>query len=363
MKIITIVGARPQFIKAAPVSKAFIARGIEEVLIHTGQHFDSGMSDVFFEELGMATPSYKLGVGGKSHGAMTGGMLKEIECILLDETPDAVLIYGDTNSTLAGALAASKLLIPVVHIEAGLRSFNKRMPEEQNRICADHLSSLLLCTGQTAVDQLKKEGIVDGVQVVGDVMVDAQKYVVDLLAARERGAHMEIVEKTKGEAFALMTMHRQENTDNGSRLHKIVDGINASGVSIILPLHPRTRQALEREKLSFGSHVVLTEPLGYLAMTGLLQESSQVITDSGGLQKEAYWMRKPCYTLRDETEWVETLEGNWNRLVNVEESNLAEILGVSPILGDYQENLYGDGEASERCAQSIYSMFADEAGL
>ena len=174
---------------------------------------------------------------------------------------------------------------------------------------------------------------------------------------------MEIVEKTKGEAFALMTMHRQENTDNGSRLHKIVDGINASGVSIILPLHPRTRQALEREKLSFGSHVVLTEPLGYLAMTGLLQESSQVITDSGGLQKEAYWMRKPCYTLRDETEWVETLEGNWNRLVNVEESNLAEILGVSPILGDYQENLYGDGEASERCAQSIYSMFADEAGL
>jgi UDP-GlcNAc3NAcA epimerase len=357
MKIITIIGARPQFIKAAPVSKALLDAGISEKLLHTGQHYDAKMSGIFFSELGMATPSYKLGIGGESHGAMTGGMLKEIERILIDEKPDAVLIYGDTNSTLAGALAASKLLISVVHIEAGLRSFNKRMPEEQNRICADHLSSLLLCTGQTAVDQLKKEGIVDGVQVVGDVMVAAQKYVLGLLASRERGTHMDIVEKTKGESFALMTLHRQENTDNGSRLHKIVDGINASGVSIILPLHPRTRQALERERLSFGDNVILTEPLGYLAMTGLLKESSQVITDSGGLQKEAYWMRKPCYTLRDETEWVETLEGNWNRLVNVEESNIAEILRDTPLLGNYQENLYGDGEAAERCARSIYSMF------
>lgn len=361
MEIVTVVGARPQFIKAAPVSKALENHGINEVLVHTGQHFDAGMSDVFFKELGMAPPDYFLGVGGKSHGAMTGQMLEKIEEILIDQSPDALLIYGDTNSTLAGALAASKLLIPVVHIEAGLRSFNKKMPEEQNRICADHLSARLLCTGQTAVDQLAQEGITKGVEIVGDVMVDAQNYTVNLISS-QKSEHLESIrEELQGQEYVLMTLHRQENTDNVSRLSKIVEGISKLDLQVVLPLHPRTKNVMEREGLAFGSNIKLIDPVGYVTMTGLLGGASFVITDSGGLQKEAYWMKKPCITLRDETEWVETLEGGWNMLVNVEEADLAKTLGNTRDQGVYQEGLYGDGFASERCAQSISALIKDWA--
>lgn len=310
-RILTIVGARPQFIKAAPVSRALAARGLREILVHTGQHFDPSMSDVFFDELDIARPAYHFDIHSLGHGAMTGRMLEKIEQAMLAEKPDVALVYGDTNSTLAGALAASKLLIPVAHVEAGLRSFNRAMPEEQNRIVADHLATLLFCPTTTAVDNLRREGITTGVHAVGDVMYDTTLYAAERAAGRSR-----ILETLalKPQGYAVATLHRAENTDVPARLRSVLAWLEAQAAQtpVVMPLHPRTRRVLDSVGAPRGVRIV--EPLGYLDMTRLVASACAVYTDSGGLQKEAYFHRVPCVTMRDETEWVETIEAGWNRL-------------------------------------------------
>ena len=314
-KILTVIGARPQFIKAASVSRALAKAGLEEVLVHTGQHFDPIMSDIFFDELEISKPNYNLEINSLGHGAMTGRMLEKVEAILLAEQPDMVLIYGDTNSTLAGALAASKLNIPVAHVEAGLRSFNRRMPEEVNRVVADHLSTLLFCPTRTAVKNLSDEGILSGVHAVGDVMYDTT------LAAAERAeARSQILETLALEpgAYAVCTIHRAENTDDVPRFSRIMDWLEAAAAvrPILMPIHPRTRKLMAARNIA-SRGIRLIDPLGYLDMARLLRHSAEVFTDSGGIQKEAYFHRVPCVTLRDETEWVETIEAGWNRLWTV----------------------------------------------
>jgi UDP-GlcNAc3NAcA epimerase len=312
MKIVSVVGARPQFIKAAAVSRALAAADLTEVMIHTGQHFDPTMSDIFFSELGIPHPAHNLGIAGGSHGQMTGRMLEGIDAILTVEAPDWVLVYGDTNSTLAAALAAAKLHFPVAHVEAGLRSFNRRMPEEINRVLTDHVSTLLLCPTESAVRNLAAEGITKGVLQVGDVMYDAT------LDARERAAQTSTIRQRLGltdGAYQVATVHRAENTDSAETLSKVLTVLKtaAQTMPVVLPLHPRTRQAAERFALNFDG-LTLCGPLGYLDMAWLVAGSAGVLTDSGGLQKEAYFHRRPCVTLRSETEWVETIEAGWNRL-------------------------------------------------
>lgn len=310
--VVTVVGARPQFIKASAVSRAMAKAGIREVLVHTGQHHDSGMSDVFFEDLNMAPPSYNLGVHGGGHGAMTGRMLEGIETILVKQAPDWVLVYGDTNSTLAGALAAAKLHIRIAHVEAGLRSYNRRMPEEINRVLTDHVSQLLLCPTRTAVGNLELEGIVQGVHHVGDVMYDTA-----LAAAKTAAERSTVMEREglSGVEFALATVHRAENTDDPRMLTQVIDYLKAHAGErqVVLPLHPRTCKAVAAIGLDLDG-LTLLPPQGYLDMVRLISRCDIVLTDSGGLQKEAYFHRKPCVTLRTETEWLETIEYGWNRL-------------------------------------------------
>ncbi|HYM30278.1 MAG TPA: UDP-N-acetylglucosamine 2-epimerase (non-hydrolyzing) [Candidatus Cybelea sp.] len=312
-KILTVVGARPQFVKAAVVSAAIAAtEGLSEVLVHTGQHFDADMSDVFFAELGIPTPAYNLGISGGSHGDMTGRMLMALEATLLRESPDCVLVYGDTNSTLAGALAAAKLQIPIAHVEAGLRSYNRAMPEEINRIVVDHLSRYLFCPTAQSVANLTKEGVTSGVHVVGDVMYDAT------LAAKRIAAQRSDIVRRLGlarDGFQLATVHRAENVDDRHKLAQVLSYLDAEAtrLPVIMPVHPRTRDAVAALGLDFG-RVKTIPPVGYLDMAQLLEACAGVLTDSGGLQKEAYFHRKPCVTLRDETEWVETVECGWNRL-------------------------------------------------
>lgn len=312
-RILTVVGARPQFIKAAALRAAFDeAPDFHEILVHTGQHYDTNMSGVFFQELGLRPPEHRLTIEGRSHGAMTGQMLAEIEAILLAEVPDALLVYGDTNSTLAGALAAAKLHIPVIHVEAGLRSFNKAMPEEVNRILTDHVSRLLFCSTTAGVDNLANENIRDGVHMVGDIMYDvalrfgglADK---DALAARYG---------RPGRPMALLTLHRAENFADPQRAAQVLDFVacHADTYNIVFPVHPGTRAKLEQMGIALPGGIQITEPLPYVELQGLLSLSELVLTDSGGLQKEAYFHRTPCITLRDETEWVETVEAGWNAL-------------------------------------------------
>ena len=339
-KILTVVGARPQFIKAAPVSHALAAVGLVEILVHTGQHFDALMSDVFFDELDIPKPSYNLEVNSLSHGAMTGRMLEKIEVAMLAEAPKMVLIYGDTNSTLAGALAAAKLHIPVAHVEAGLRSFNRRMPEEINRVVADHLSELLFCPTSTAVQNLRNEGISRGVHAVGDVMFDATIAAVNRAEGRSR------ILETLGiapKSYAVATIHRQENTDEPKRFARVMTWLERTAREqlVVMPTHPRTRKLLESSGIKLKG-VRLIEPLGYLDMAWLARHAAQIVTDSGGLQKEAYFHRVPCVTLRDETEWVETLEAGWNRLWTNE--------GYAP-----QREIadYGNGNSAPRIAEAI----------
>lgn len=311
--ILTVVGARPQFIKAAAVSRAIRnSADFSEILIHTGQHFDSMMSDVFFRELEIGKPEVNLAIHGGTHGTMTGQMLAGIETYLIERKPDWLLVYGDTNSTLAGALAAAKLHIPVVHVEAGLRSFNRRMPEEVNRVLTDHVSALLLSPTMTGVRNLQAEGITRGVHHVGDVMYDA------MLHAQKRSREMSSILADLGlgdGGFALATVHRAENTDDPARLQAVMNAIveTAGGLPVVLPVHPRTRQAIARSGTQLGS-IRTIDPVGYIDMVRLLDGAKVVLTDSGGLQKEAYFARRPCVTLRDETEWTETLEHGWNRL-------------------------------------------------
>jgi UDP-GlcNAc3NAcA epimerase len=314
-KIATVVGARPQFIKAFALSRAFAqAPDFEEILIHTGQHFDENMSEVFFSELQIPPPRYHFAIHGGSHGTMTARMLEEIEDVLLQEKPDAAVVYGDTNSTLAGALAAAKLHVPLIHIEAGLRSFDKRMPEEVNRVVADHLSDVLVCPTRTAIDNLAREGITRGVHPAGDLMYDAMRIATPL--AERTSAILETL-GLKPAAYGVATIHRAANTDDPAALARVLDFVAAEARKqpIVLPLHPRTLAAAGAAGLDpERPGVRVIAPVGYLDMCRLLHHASVVLTDSGGVQKEAYFHRVPCITLRDRTEWTETIAHGWNRL-------------------------------------------------
>ena len=311
MKIVTIVGARPQLIKAAPVSQALRAAH-EEILIHTGQHYDREMSDLFFEELHIPRPTYELGIGSGAHGWQTGQMLQRIEEVLLAEKPAWVLVYGDTNSTLAGALAAVKLSIPLAHVEAGLRSFNRTMPEEHNRVLTDHCADLLFCPTPTAVKLLAAEGITRGVHLVGDVMVDA---LLAHGALARRHAPLPARLHLHARGFILATIHRPYNTDDPARLAATLAALAGLELPVIFPVHPRTRAALTRSGLTLPDNVTALDPISYLDMLALEQLAALIVTDSGGVQKEAYCFAVPCITLRPETEWVETVAAGWNRLV------------------------------------------------
>lgn len=313
INLVTILGARPQFVKAAAVSRALIAQGhIQERIVHTGQHHDDAMSAVFFRELGIPAPAINLSISGGGHGAMTGRMLEAIEAVLTDQRPDGVLVFGDTNSTLAGALAAAKLDLPVIHVEAGLRSYRRAMPEEINRVLTDRISALLLCPTRSAMENLANEGITTGCHHVGDVMYDATLHARDL-AMRTSNILQRLGLKSRG--YTVATLHRAENTDTPARLGQLIDFMRAEARirPVVLPLHPRTAKAALIAGLDFNG-IVLQPPLGYLDMHRLLADAALVMTDSGGLQKEAYFHRVPCITLRDETEWVETIEAGWNRL-------------------------------------------------
>lgn len=340
-RILTVVGARPQFIKAAALRAAFdAAPDFHEILVHTGQHYDTNMSGVFFEELGLRAPEHRLVIEDRHHGAMTGQMLAEIERILLAETPDALLVYGDTNSTLAGALAAAKLHIPVIHVEAGLRSFNKAMPEEINRILTDHVSRLLFCSTSTSIANLAHENIRDGVHMVGDIMYDvALRF--GALADREA---LSAAYRRSGRKLALLTLHRAENFDRPERARRILDFVaeQARDHDIVFPIHPGTRAKLAQMKVDLPEGLTMIDPLPYVQLQGLLGIADLVLTDSGGLQKEAYFHRKPCITLRDETEWVETVEAGWNAL------------WTNPVHKPRREiEDYGQGDTAERILDII----------
>lgn len=353
MKIATIVGARPQFIKASTISRVVSNQDkIREVMIHTGQHYDANMSDIFFAELDIRKPDYHLGIGGGTHGENTGRMLEAIEKVLISENPDWVLVYGDTDSTLAGTLAAVKLHIPLAHIEAGLRSFNRRMPEEVNRVLSDHAADLLFAPTQTAVRNLAREGIIgDKVKLVGDVMYDAT------LHYRSQARRPNSVDLLEGTVFYLCTIHRAENTDHPERLADIVSMINliSKEITVILPLHPRTVAAIQRmEGISFDHNVQIISPLGYLEMTWLLSNCRLVITDSGGLQKEAFFHRKPCITLRDQTEWIELVDAGWNRLMPLCANFNADFIhNQSKLILEDQENMYGVGDTAQQIIEHI----------
>lgn len=350
-KIISVVGARPQFIKAAVVSRAIKERsGLREVLVHTGQHFDTNMSDVFFEQMGIPVPDYHLGIGGGTHGAMTGRQLEKIEEVLLSERPDWVLVYGDTNSTLAGALAAAKLHIPVAHVEAGLRSFNRRMPEEVNRVLADHVSTLLFAPTRGARDNLFAEGIRDSaIRVVGDVMLDATRFYRDRAVMPQ---WFEALGVGPGE-FVLCTIHRAENTDDPVRMAGIMNGLAADGRPVILPLHPRTRNTLVESGVRLPPNILPVEPVGYLEMNWLEANCRIVATDSGGVQKEAYFHGKRCVTLRNETEWTELVEVGANVLAGADPEAIATALRGGTTEWGHFAPLYGAGDASQRIASEL----------
>jgi UDP-GlcNAc3NAcA epimerase len=354
VKILTVVGNRPQFIKAAAVSGLLRERH-EEVLVHTGQHYDDSLSQVFFEQLGLARPDRELGIGGGTNTSQTARMLAALEPLLAGERPDAALVYGDTNSTLAGALAAAQAQVPVVHVEAGMRSFERTMPEEVNRILSDHLSTLLLCSSDTAAKNLQAESVSGRVEVVGDVMVDvAMSWSA---RAREDTDALAAYDVVPG-AYLLLTAHRAGNVDNAARLDMLVKLVKALPVPIIFPLHPRTRTRLQEydllEELDRLDGLTLTEPMGYLEFGALLAHARAVVTDSGGVQKEAYLASVPCVTLRVSTEWVETVETGWNTLVDLDPPlALAALDRRTP---QEHPRLYGDGHAAERCVLAIDAL-------
>ncbi len=349
MKIVSIVGARPQFVKAAAVSRVLRQRH-KEILVHTGQHYDYEMSGIFFDGLEMPAADRNLGVGSGSHAVQTAGMLQGIEQILAAELPDYLLIYGDTNSTLAGALAAAKLSVPVAHIEAGLRSYNRRMPEEVNRVVADHLSNLLLCPSETAVRNLAMEGITRNVHVVGDVMLDVLDWARARLAANPSTIHQRLG-VTHGK-YLVATMHRSENTDDPARLTAILRAFNEAGEAVVFPVHPRTRKVIADGGIGIAPNVQLIEPVGYLDMVALAGRARLILTDSGGLQKEAYWLGVPCLTMRDETEWVETVGAGWNILTGADTERIVNaVRSFQP--GCSRPRLYGDGCASAKCIELL----------
>ena len=345
MKIVTVVGARPQFIKAAALSRR-LRNSHQEVLVHTGQHYDYEMSGIFFDGLKIPAPDVSLGVGSGNHGAQTGAMLQKIEQVLLTEKPNWVVVYGDTNSTLGGALAAAKLHIPVAHVEAGLRSFNRRMPEETNRVLTDHLSNLLFCPSDTAIKNLAAEGIIQNTHLVGDIMLDILNWAREGEAWKTSGILDKLGLKEKG--FFLCTVHRSENTDDTSRLSGILKALNALEKTVVFPVHPRTRKVIAEGNFALKPHIKMIEPVGYLDMVRLVAAAQTVLTDSGGLQKEAYWLGVPCVTLRDETEWVETVVAGWNRLAGAVPNQIVE---AAQDFGapTQHPNLYGDGSTATQC--------------
>lgn len=350
MKVLSVIGARPQFIKASMVSRSFSEKGIQEVLLHTGQHYDDNMSKVFFEEMGIPFPDYNLGVGSGTHAEQTAASIKGIENVILDEEPELVLVYGDTNTTLAGSLVASKLSIPIAHVEAGLRSYNRNMPEEINRILTDVISSYLFCPTQIAVDNLKKEGITAGVYLSGDVMVDSLLYFTKIAEEKSRILFQLALEPG---SYGLMTIHRPANADSWDKLSTLVDVLNQSSIPVVFPVHPRTRRLLRDFNLDSHPVICPIEPVGYLDMMILEKNAKIILTDSGGVQKEAYLHRVPCLTIRAETEWIETVHDKWNTLVNDQISEIPKLI-FSPPEPIRWEDHYGDGKASERVAEILY---------
>ena len=363
LKILTILGARPQFIKAGAISREIKkqkeeGKRLKEIIVHTGQHYDRNMSDVFFEELHLPKPDYWLGVGGKSHGAMTGEMISKLEEVMLKEKPDVVLVYGDTNSTLAGAIAASKLHIPIAHVEAGLRSYNMKMPEEINRILTDRVSKWLFCPTENAVKNLRKEGFpfklsnndYQIVENIGDVMYDAVLYYKQF-AKKPKFAS---VYNLQPQNFILCTIHRAENTDNPKRLTSILEALQeiAKEIQIFLPLHPRTKKVIQNLKLRI-QNITIVNPVSYLEMIWLLDNCKLVMTDSGGLQKEAFFFKKLCITLRDETEWVELVENSFNVLGGAEKDKIIELYKNNKFNENINTKLFGDGKASEKIFKEL----------
>ena len=343
MRVLSVVGARPQFIKAAPVSRQ-LRRQHQEVLLHTGQHYDHGMSQVFFDDLGSPLPDVNLGIGSATHGRQTGQMLAGIESVLLEEQPDWMLVYGDTNSTLAGALAAAKLHVPVGHVEAGLRSFNRAMPEEINRVLTDHVADLLFCPTETGVSNLAVEGIAAGVHNTGDVMLDAVLHYASI--AEERSTILDEL-ALEPRSFLLATIHRPCNTDRTENLRAVLEALSQVGETVIFPVHPRTSKMMHAEELSVSASVRLIEPVGYLDMLQLERNARLILTDSGGVQKEAYFLAVPCVTLRQETEWVETVEAGWNMLVKADRERILESVRGSSAPATHPE-VFGDGHAAEK---------------
>lgn len=353
MKVVTIVGARPQFIKCAPVSRE-LRKKHEEILVHTGQHYDYGMSDIFFEELAIPKPDYNLGIGSGNHGAQTGAMLAEIETVLINEKPDWLLLYGDTNSTVAGALAAAKLHIPIIHVEAGLRSYDRKSPEEVNRVISDHLSKVLFCPTETAVLNLQKEGITQGVYHVGDVMMDAVSFNINL--AEKKSNILSELGVKPGEYIAA-TIHRPFHTNYPDILRNIISAFGKSQRNIVFPVHPRTRKFIQEYEIKIPDNVIIINPLGYLDMLHLMKNAFRIITDSGGVQKEAYMVKTPCVTLRDSpTTWVETLNGDWNKVVSPSQSrNIVNALIETRHPTNWTP-VFGDGTGAKQMVDILESL-------
>lgn len=349
MNILTVVGARPQFVKAAALGRHLRARH-SEYLVHTGQHYDDAMSEAFFRDLDIPRPDVNLGMGGGSHGAQTGAMLAGIEAIVVSRRPDAVLVYGDTNSTLAGALAAAKLQVPVVHVEAGLRSWNRAMPEEINRVLTDHVADILLCPSETAVANLRGEGVTRGVHLVGDVMAEALAY------ACERAGSAPPPGVDGDAPYYLATVHRAENTDDPARLARVLAALGALDRPVIFPVHPRTRLAIKAAGLELPPAVRPIDPVGYLDMARLERGARAILTDSGGVQKEAYWLGVPCVTLREETEWVETVAAGWNVLAGTDTARIVAAVASALAHPAERPDIYrGDG-APARCVAAIETL-------
>jgi UDP-GlcNAc3NAcA epimerase len=350
MRILSVVGNRPQFVKSAPLSLALRNRA-EEIVLHTGQHYDRELSEIFFEELELDPPNYRLEAGSGSHAEQTARMLPGIEAAILTEEPDWVVVFGDTNSTLAGALAAAKLQVPVAHVEAGLRSFDRTMPEEVNRVVVDAISGLLLAPTDVAIGNLRAEGITEGVHVVGDVMMDAKLRLAPL--ARTRSTALRTAEVEPGR-YLVLTLHRAANTEAGP-LRDVASALAELGEPVVFPAHPRTTAALARTGVELPQNVRLLPPTGYLDFAALASQARVILTDSGGLQKEAYWYEVPCVTLRTTTEWIETVEVGWNRLVGTDSARIVKaVREATP--GPEHPPLYGDGRAAERIADLLCSF-------
>jgi UDP-N-acetylglucosamine 2-epimerase len=350
VRVLTVVGARPQFIKAAPVSKV-LRREADEFLLHTGQHYDDAMSDLFFRQLGIPDPDLNLGVGSGPHGAQTGAMLAGIEKAIAEQRPDMVLVYGDTNSTLAGALGAAKCHVPVAHVEAGLRSFDRLMPEEVNRVVADHVADLLLCPTESAARNLAEEGIREGVRVVGDVMYDA--FLENSAAARASSDVLARLELAGGE-YQLLTVHREDNTAQVGNLQSILEGVGKSAAKVVFPAHPRTR-ALLGAAVAIPANVTVIDPIGYLDMLVLEAEAAAIVTDSGGVQKEAYFAGRPCITVRQNTEWTETVAAGWNLLVGKDPASIADAMLHFRPRGP-RPPVFGDGHAAEHVVDALMAF-------